>query len=316
VNKNFTKAFAYGQYSNLVFDRLRYNFGLRLDYFDGINEKFYLAPRFSSSYALTSELNVNFATGIYYQSPSYIWLAAGDLNKNLEETRVNQYIAGIDYKLRKDTRVKVEGFYKNYSNYPASRLREYLVLANTGAGFGGAEDNFSSYGLEPLVSEGEGIVRGVEFSMQKKLSEIPLYGILSLTYSKAEFTALDGIERPGNFDQRWIFSLSGGYKFSNTWEASMRFRYASGMPYTPYNPDGTQSVSEYNSARFDPSHSLDVRVDKRWNFDGWALISYIDIQNIYNQKNVSGVRWDYLEQKVEFNETIGILPTIGLSLEF
>lgn len=316
VNRYFTKAFTFAQYSNLVFDRLRYNFGVRLDYFDGIDEKFYFSPRFSTSYTLTSDLTVNFSTGIYYQSPSYIWLAAGDLNSNLKETRVDQYIAGVNYKLKKDTRLKVEAFYKDYSDYPTSKLREYLVLANTGAGFGGAEDNFASYGLEPLVSQGEGVVRGLEFSIQKKLSDIPLYGILSLTYSRAEFTALDGIERVGNFDQRWIFSLSGGYKFSHEWEASMRFRYASGTPYTPYNSDGTQSVSQYNTARFEPSHSLDIRVDKRWNFEGWSLISYIDIQNIYNKKNVSGVRWDYFEQKVDFNETIGILPSIGLSVEF
>lgn len=316
VNRYFTKAFTFAQYSNLVFERLRYNFGVRLDYFDGIDEKFYFSPRFSTSYTLTSDLTVNFSTGIYYQSPSYIWLAAGDLNSNLKETRVDQYIAGVNYKLKKDTRLKVEAFYKDYSDYPTSKLREYLVLANTGAGFGGAEDNFASYGLEPLVSQGEGVVRGLEFSIQKKLSDIPLYGILSLTYSRAEFTALDGIERVGNFDQRWIFSLSGGYKFSHEWEASMRFRYASGTPYTPYNSDGTQSVSQYNTARFEPSHSLDIRVDKRWNFEGWSLISYIDIQNIYNKKNVSGVRWDYFEQKVDFNETIGILPSIGLSVEF
>jgi hypothetical protein len=35
-------------------------------------------------------------------------------------------------------------------------------------------------------------------------------------------------------------NLSGGYKFDQFWEASLKFRYATGRPYTPYEPDGSQ----------------------------------------------------------------------------
>ncbi len=78
------------------------------------------------------------------------------------------------------------------------------MLANTGAGFGGTDDNFASYGLDQLVSSGYGRAYGVEFLAQKKLSEIPLYGLLSLTWGRTRFTALDGIERPGSFDQPFL----------------------------------------------------------------------------------------------------------------
>ena len=59
-----------------------------------------------------------------------------------------------------------------------------------------------------------------------------------------------------------------------------------------------------------------MRVDRRWDFDGWTLITYVDIQNIYNNKNVSEVRWNFKVRKVEENEEIGILPSIGISFEF
>jgi len=61
---------------------------------------------------------------------------------------------------------------------------------------------------------------------------------------------------------------------------------------------------------------LDIRVDKLWFFSGWSLITYIDIQNIYNRKNITNVRWDIRTQSPEFNETIGILPSIGISAVF
>jgi hypothetical protein len=46
------------------------------------------------------------------------------------------------------------------------------------------------------------------------------------------------------------------------------------------------------------------------------LITYIDIQNIYNRKNITSVRWDMRTQSPEFNESIGILPSIGISAVF
>ncbi len=315
-NNIYSKFGFYTTYSTLLGNRIRLNTGLRADYFNAINERWSVSPRFSLSYLLTETTTFNLSTGIYHQSPSYIWLTADEKNKNLKQVRVDQYIAGIDQLLRSDLNLKVEAFYKNYKNYPASLLRPYLVLANTGAGFAGADDNFSAFGLEPLVSEGKGDVRGIELSLQKKSSDIPHYGIFSLTYSESFFTPLDGVRRVGSYDQKWILNLSAGYIFNDRWEVSMKFRFATGKPYTPFNSDGTQSVLNYNTSRLEPVHSLDLRIDRRWNFDGWNLITYLDIQNVYNRTNVFFVRWDARTQAVAEPSSIGILPTIGISVEF
>lgn len=315
TDKNYYKSSLYALYSGRYFNKFRINLGARLNYFNAIDTKFSFSPRFSLSYFFNELTNISFSTGIYHQSPSYIWLTL-DENKKLKPIRVNQYIIGLSHMLFENTKIKLEGFYKDYSNYPTSELRPYLVLANTGAGYGGTEDNYSAFGLEPLVSEGKGFSRGIEFSLQKKSSKLKHYGIASITYSQAKFTGLDGIERTGQYDQRWIVSLSAGYIFNDNWEASMKFRYATGSPYTPFNFDGTQSIEKYLVSTLDASHSLDLRVDRRWNFNKWSLIAYIDIQNVYNKDNVNFVRWDYAEQKVDKESSIGILPSIGISLEF
>lgn len=312
---NFWKSDLYLQYSGFYFSRLRLNFGIRADYFNEITDNLSISPRLSLAYMLTDKATLNFSTGIYHQSPSYIWLIADSKNKDLKQIKVNQYISGIDYRLRTDINVRLEGFYKDYSNYPTSISRPYLVLANTGAGYVGADDNYSSFGLEQLSSDGSGYARGIELSLQKKSSDIPHYGVLSLTYSESFFTALDGIKRPGSYDQKWIFNVSAGYIFNERWEASMKFRFATGKPYTPFNFDGSQTVALYNSDRLPDLHSLDIRIDRRWNFSDWALITYIDIQNIYNRNNISFYRWDARTQSVDKTSNIGILPSIGVSLE-
>lgn len=296
---------------------LQWTLGGRAEYFSMIDKKFYVGPRTSLTYDLTERTSLNASAGVYYQNPSYIWLVANQANRNLKATRANQYIAGVEHLVRPDLKLRAEVFVKDYFDYPASINRPYLVLANTGGGFGGSDENFASFGLDNLSSAGKGRSLGVEILAQKKLSEIPLYGLVSITLSNTQFTALDGIERPGAFDQQFIINLSGGYRFDERWEASAKFRFASGQPYTPFNADGTQNVAAYNSQRVKNAHSLDIRVDRRWNFSTWNLIAYIDIQNVYNNKFAGTVRWNARERKAETNESsIGLLPSIGVSAEF
>jgi hypothetical protein len=315
-SENFFKGGSYLNFNFKFFNKLITNAGIRIDYFDAINSKYNFSPRLSLSFPITEITNLNFSTGIYNQSPSYIWLIAEQTNKDLKTITVDQYILGIDHQLNDDALLKIEGFFKDYTNYPSSKQRPYLVLANTGAGFSGSDDNFSAFGLEPLVSSGFGISRGVELSIQKKLSETPIYYLFSLTYVKTDFTSIDGINRSGSYDQNLIINLTGGYKINKNWEISSKFRFASGRPYTPFQQDGLQLVSDYNSRRLKSSHSLDFRVDRRWNFDKWSLITYIDIQNIYNRRNLSGIRWDKQKNQVDESSAIGILPSIGISAEF
>jgi hypothetical protein len=309
------KAGAYAQISQR-FERLRATLGVRFDYFNLIEQEVVAAPRLSLSYALSDITNLNASVGRYHQAPSTIWLTAQPANRSLRYVGVDQYVLGVDHLLRSDIKASLEAYYKRYTDYPASIDRPYLVLANTGAGFGGADEGFASFGVDRLTSAGAGRAHGVELFLQKKSSDIPHYGILSISYNRSEFRGLDGVYRPSSYDQRWIVNLGGGYLFSEKWEISTKFRVASGRPYTPFNPDGTQSAVLYNSKRIVANHSLDVRIDRRWMFRTWALITYLDIQNIYNRKPVDVPRYNSRTGQLDQSGNIGILPSIGVSAEF
>lgn len=316
------KASAYVQLSRAVGASLRATIGLRADYFSMIDQPVVVGPRASLSYELSPLTTVSLSGGLYHQSPSTIWLVSNPLNTRLSHIAVTQGVLGVEHLVRSDTRVRVEGYVKSYADYPASELRPWLVMANTGAGFGGAEDGFASFGFEPLTSVGTGISRGVELLVQKRLSDVPLYGILSLSWNRTDFTAIDGVERPGSFDQRVIMNLSGGYRFDEHWEVAAKFRFGTGRPYTPYLFDPTTrkvtpDVARWNAERLPDFHALDVRIDRRWLFSSWTLITYIDIQNVYNRDNVQEYRWDFRNNRPqEGGGTIGILPSIGISAEF
>lgn len=297
------------------FSRFRTTVGARIDYFNMIEKQWSFSPR------LTLEYDLNLTTlsasiGRYTQAPSYIWLTSNPQNRSLDYIRVNQMIAGIEHFVRDDTKISLEAYMKKYDDYPVSLSRPYLIMANTGAGFGGAQDGFAAFGFDPLASQGKGESRGVELFVQKKLSTVPLYGTASLSYNESKFTALDGISRPGAYDQRWIFNIGGGYIFNEKYQVSTKFTLATGRPYTPFRSDGTKSIEQYHSARIPANHSLDIRLDRRWYLNDFVLISYIDIQNIYNRPYYSEPRWDPLTQQPENRASIGLLPSIGLSAEF
>lgn len=312
------KSAAYVQISRPLVTHLRATLGARVDYFNLIEKPFAFSPRLALSWAFSPVTTATASGGIYHQAPSFIWLTSNSDNKVLNHVRVTQLVLCIEHLLRPDLKIRLEGYVKEYRDYPASRSRSYLVLANTGAGFGGAEEGFASFGFEPLVSAGEGRGRGVELFVQKRLSDSPWYGLLSLSVGETDFTALDGISRPGLFDQRVILNLSGGYQLDRDWEFSTKLRYGTGTPYTELlAPDGRIVAEKYNQGRLPEFFSLDLRVDRRWQFSGWNLITYLDVQNVTNRKNIQSSRWDPRNQRTELNAgSIGILPSVGISAEF
>jgi TonB dependent receptor/CarboxypepD_reg-like domain/TonB-dependent Receptor Plug Domain len=311
------KAAIYAQVAESFSHHFTMTVGARADYFNLIEKTYVVSPRFSMSYTITSATTVSFSVGRYYQAPSYIWLVANPANRTLSFVGANQYVVGVEQLLRTDTKISLEVYLKNYFDYPASLNQKFLVLANTGAGFGGSQEAYASFGIDPLVSGGSGKASGVELFLQKKMSEIPCYGLVSVSYTDSRFTALDGISRPSNFNQRWILNIGGGYIMEKVWEFSAKFRFATGRPYTPYNADGTQEIASYNTARIGANHSLDIRAERRWNFTEWNLMTYIDIQNIYNRRPLDVPVFDERTREVkQLSNTIGILPSIGVSAEF
>ena len=309
------KAGAYTQVVQSIYP-FRITLGGRGDYFNLIEDGFVVSPRISATWSFSPLTSFTLSAGRFHQAPSYIWLVSNTSNRLLKHIAVNQFVAGIEHLLRSDTRVSLEAYIKRYFHYPVSEFRPYLIMSNTGAGYGGSREAFASFGIDPLVSRGSGEAYGVELFLQKKLSEIPCYGIVSVSYNISRFRALDGILRPNSFDQRWIINLGGGYIFNEKWEFATKFRLATGRPYTPYNPDGTQLISAYNSARIPINHSLDIRIDRRWTFAKWMLVTYIDIQNIYNRKAEDVPSYNERTGQIEKNQSIGILPSIGVSAEF
>ena len=309
---NAIKNATYISYSHDV-GYLQYKVGGRVDYYSFLQDKFYFSPRVAISYLWTERTTLSIGYARFYQSPSYIWFVGDPINSKLKPIQADQLVFSFAHNPRPDVKIQVEIYQKWYKNYPARILRPYAVLAPSGF-----DDltNDIPFGLEPLTSEGIGYSRGIELFIQKKFSEIPLYGLLSLTLADTKFKSLKGDYIRGAYDSPVILNATAGYRFNPEWELSGKFRLASGLPTTPFDNNGKRIYELYNQGdRLPLYHALDLRLDKRWYFENFTLNTYIDIQNLYGRKNVASYRWNPKLNKVESQAAIGILPSIGVNLE-
>ncbi|MCK9452395.1 MAG: TonB-dependent receptor [Bacteroidales bacterium] len=332
---------------NFLNERLTLSAGLRTDFNNYSsamgNPLNQLSPRFSASYILSEKWAVTANTGRYYQLPAYTTLGFRDNNgvlvnkeNELKYIAANHFIAGLQYIPRPDIFFSMEGFYKQYSDYPFS-LNDSISLANKGADFG-------VLGAEEVFSNNKGRAYGFELLNRSKLpSGFNL--ILSYTFVRSEFEDFNDALIPSSWDFRNIIVLTASKNFKRNWIAGIKWRFDGGLPFTPYDMDKSALIAAWdaqggpyldfgrlNQLRLKPYHQLDVRVDKKYFFEKWSLMVYVDIQNLYNfkaelqdnlvrEKDANGniITVDnnskYLLRGIE-NTSGTVLPSVGIMVEF
>ena len=153
-----------------------------------------LSPRLSASFMISDKWDLNANFGRYAAQPAYTTMGfrntAGDFvnkNENLKYVISNQAIMGFEFRPVEKMKLTVEGFYKQYEQYPLSVL-DGLSIASKGADYGQVGD-------EEIVSTGKGRAYGVEF-LYKIMEWNNINLTTTYTYFRSEFTDKDNIYRP------------------------------------------------------------------------------------------------------------------------
>lgn len=348
---NFWKYGAYAQAAKrFIDDRLLLSGGIRTDMNSmtttGNNPLKTLSPRLSASYRLADKWNLNASVGTYFKAPIYTALGYKDsagnfINKDMAYTQSTHYVMGVEFLPKNSTRFTLEGFYKRYNNYPVSEATG-ISLANQGTQFG-------SVGSERILTNGKGEAYGIEAFLQHKMTKNIFY-VLSYSYVVSKFSGTDGILKPSSWDNRNLFSATIGYKMKKNWEFGLKYRFAGGNPYTPFDMTASQQnymllgqgipdAAQLNQNRLSNYNQLDFRIDKKFNFKKTSLGLYLDIQNLLMQKNETNPDFTFKRtadntgfettdgQPIKMdgsngipviltNKTGHILPSIGVTFQF
>jgi len=238
-------------------------------------------PRFGLSWRATPDATFSVSGGQYHQSPTYAELTLDEENFDLTDARARHLIAGLHYSVAADAVVQVEGYRKVYDGVPV--FLEADQVAPSGR----------------LVNEGEKHVTGVDVLL-KKGSAAGTFGSIVATLSKSRALDVLGEWYPDDFDYRKMLTLTGGAPLVAGWRASGRWRFVGGRPFTQWPilelDDGRYDISpEFtmrNQVRYPDYHRLDLRVDRRLDFNGWGTSLFFEVQNVYNRENVFSRQFD------------------------
>ncbi len=325
-------------------ERFNASLGLRTDaasYSSKTNNMFrQLSPRLSLSYALMSNLRASINVGRYFQLPPLTALGYKNnegvyVNKNLNYMQSDQLSGGLNFKLRKNLEVSLEGFYKRYKKMPLS-IADGIPLMSKG-------NDYGVIGNEPLLSSSEGTSYGIEL-LARWLVMQKVNVSSSFTLFKSRFDKLDGESVASAWDNGYIFNLTGTYYLPNNWSIGGKIKSIGGAPYTPYDQDKSSLVvawnasgkpyldfGQYNVLRSAAYTQLDLRVDKTFYIKSYMLGVYMDMQNVtksvFKNQDVIISTGKILnpeaplgDQRYEMKslkrESSTIVPTIGVTFEF
>ena len=329
----------------LFSDRLILNIGARYDAFSYSNATNF-SPRVSASYYLIPLIsNINFAYGEYYQTHSYP--TYGDRyqtneNQFLKNSHSRHFIFGVEHILDEGLKLTLEGFHKEYSDIPVSETFVHQ-----------SDPTFRS---EKRLNIGKQTAYGIDFMLQQKLVK-SIYGTISFSRTWTEVEdpriGMEGSTYVSDYDFPYVFNIIIGKRFrdarkslnqlpailkyasyilpvSDDMEFSVKWRYASGKPYTEmvyttreqhrvggvtWTDGAWQASDNINGMRYPDYHRLDFGFYSRFNFNTWNLVINLSFQNIYNQQNIAMYQYNS-DGTIDNVYQFSVMPILGLDIEF
>ncbi|MBP1691773.1 MAG: TonB-dependent receptor plug [Bacteroidetes bacterium] len=310
-----TEAGIFAEYVFAPQDLWSFSVGARVDRY-AYAGRFLFSPRISATARFSERTTLTAAYGVHFQHLPWIIAAQNESFKTLSTPRADHAILSFHHLLSESTRLTLEVYGKWYSGLPVDPSQPGLFLFDE-AVLSGIFLNHAQ-----LVSAGEARSHGVELSIQKKLAE-DVYGLAAASYFRSWYRDFSGRWYRRAYDNVFSVSAEGGYKPNQQWEFSLRWLYAGGAPYTPFDVQASQTshkgvldASRINGARLPAFHSLNIRADRRFHFTGSTLVVYLSIWNAYGRRNIAAYTWNEIDNTLDEETMWGLLPVFGITYQF
>ena len=250
--------------------------GLRSDYHT-LSNKYSIDPRLSLVYKLSNFSFLKGATGIYHQFSS---LQNYQLSYNFtpEPQKAVHYILGYEYNRDGDYILRVETYYKDYSNLLSRN--EYGYLFNSG---------------------GEGFAKGVDAFFKVRFKP-DFNGWISYSYtdSKRRLFPTQPLVS-SNYDITHNVSIVASYNITSMITVGASYRISTGRPYTPVTSaiyDPTQNAYEpaygtENSERFPVYQRVDLNAQCIFSLFNKFAVVFVALNNLFNTDNLYSYTYNF-----------------------
>ena len=249
-------------------------------------------PRLSARLSLGEDVRIRGAVGRYSQAPELWELASAAGNRDLPFARSDQAALGVDWAVMGRLELGLEGWAKSMQD---------VVVRDAGQ----------------APSAVDGTAWGVEFTTRYRLREL-FFAWGSVTVGRA---IRDGA--PFEFDQPLAVNLVGSWDFREHWNVGLRYRYASGLAYTPVvdsvylgDTDTYAPVpGDTNSARLPSYQKVDVHLERTFLLRKWTVSTYAEGWYVPAPNNAMYVVYSYDYSQSALVSGPSFLPLLGVRVD-
>jgi hypothetical protein len=269
--------------------------GLRLG-LDSTGWKPTLEPRLAMRFRLAEQTELRLAAGRYQQRPETLEAA---FDPTLPTTDSWQVGGGLDQAIAGRLEISVDGFYKH--------LRNVLFQPIEG----------------PPEVRRRGEAWGAELTLRYRMRDT-FFIWAWFAYGRSVVYDADGAQRPTIADQPFSGGLVTSWNILPELNVAVRYRVASGLPFTPIDGSTYDASLDTWDPRYEPTNSarmpyyqkIDLRVAYTFTFARWALALSADVWIVPKSSAQLYPTWnyDYTEQGYVIGPTV--LPLLGLRATF
>jgi hypothetical protein len=279
----------YSQASFPLFSRVKITIGQRFAYWALGGHTEWTPKALIASPILGRLAHIGYAE--YAQTAPTLYIVSFDNQRRFKPIRAQQITGGIDLFDTSSVHATLELYQKKYFAYPVALYYPQLTMANIADTFGQA------FLMFPMTSEGSGLARGIELSIEARLAtRLQLTG--TVTYARSWFSGLDGVLRRGNFDLPSVANLGLVWNAGRSTIGTVRYGTASGRPFTPDNlalsfaqNRDVYDLGRVNSLRSAPYSRLDFRVEHSKKIHKGVATLHIGLQNALGTSNFYSNQW-------------------------
>ena len=295
--------------------------GVRYDDQDYLDDS-QVSPRFNLAWQISDRQTIRLAVGDYHQAHRLHELAVEDGETDFFTTaeRARHYTIGYEQRFNNGMDFRIEAYRKDIKD-PRPYYINLFEVINIAPSL--ADDR---YAVIPESAE----ITGAEISLKQDLGG-KLSWFVNYAWSKAE-DQINGVMVPRQWDQEHTVNASVNYRRNRRWNFNSSWTYHTGWRITPFTFQNDPSAEEgyrfdlgaINSDKLSAYHRLDLRISRSiFRSNGRSFNLYIDVQNLYNRKNLAGFEeFEVInnngvnELAFEQSEWLPILPSFGVNWVF
>jgi len=307
-------------------EKLTLNAGLHVQYFT-LNNNYSIEPRLGFRYNLSPTQSISLGYGLHSRLEMlFVYLGQQQTpvglirpNRDLELSKSHHFVLGYDRTIGQQLNFKAEVYYQHMFDIPVEPGTSFSMI--------NVDQNW--FINQKLTNEGTGENYGLDLTLERFMHS-GYYFLVTTSLFHSEYSGGDGISRDSRFNKNYVVNLLAGKEWklgrghkNNSLGVNGKFSINGGDRQTPVDMATTylekEVIYDYSLAFSEQKptvYYLHLTINFRKNKPKHASIWSFQILNALGAPEYFGYRYNYLEDSIDRDKQIIVIPNISYKVVF